>query len=227
MHHHNKIRMDIISQLIKHLIIKTVNIRQLRGMCIPNTLRQKERFPMRDQHTIPKINLTHAVLHRLDRLPHIDTRHRHQRHIRKLQPAVFPLHNKSSFHLKPLPALQLPHRLLIFYYHTASAIPMQQVAVSFGNCNCPAPFLILLRKGGCALLLHFLTPLHPGNSSAGALCRPTRHQQAHPLTFTPLTFTPLTFTPLTLTFHPPGTDRSAAARFLRRRCRSRSAVCRP
>jgi hypothetical protein len=125
MHHHNKIRMDIISQLIKHLIIKTVNIRQLRGMCIPNTLRQKERFPMRDQHTIPKINLTHAVLHRLDRLPHIDTRHRHQRHIRKLQPAVFPLHNKSSFHLKPLPALQLPHRPLIFYYHTASAIPMQ------------------------------------------------------------------------------------------------------
>ena len=76
-------------------------------MRIPNTLRQKERFPMRDQHTISKINLTHAVLHRLDRLPHFDTRHRHQRHIRKLQPAVFPLHNKSSFHLKPLPALQL------------------------------------------------------------------------------------------------------------------------
>ena len=34
--------------------------------------------------------------------------------------------------------------------------------------------------------------------------------------------------PLTLTFSlPPYTARSAAARFLRRRCRSRSAVCRP
>ena len=72
-------------------------LEQLIISAVSGAARQKERFPMRDQHTISKINLTHAVLHRLNRLPHIDTRHRHQRHIRKLQPAVFPLHNKSSF----------------------------------------------------------------------------------------------------------------------------------
>ena len=75
--------------------------------------------------------------------------------------------------------------------------------VPFGNCDCPAPFLILLRKGGCALLLHFLTPLNSKCSGAASTSSSTtrqqlqrsalpsaeRHQQTQPLTL-PLTFFP-------------------------------------
>ena len=100
----------------------------------------------------------------------------------------------------------------------------KQVAVSFGNCNCPAPFLILLRKGGCALLIHFLTPLN--SKCSGAAYTQATAPKERLAVLLPAMFQQQT-QPLTLTFSlPPYTARSAA-RFLRRRCRSRSAVCRP
>ena len=99
--------------------------------------------------------------------------------------------------------------------------------VPFGNCDCPAPFLILLRKGGCALLLHFLTPLNSKCSGAASTSSSTTRQQLQKSAL-PSAERHQQTQPLTLTFSlPPYTARSAAARFLRRRCRSRSAVCRP
>ena len=132
---------------------------------------------MCNQHTVSKINLPHAVLHRLDCLPHIDTRHRHQRHIRKLQPAVFPLHNKSSFHLKPLPALQLPHRLLIFFYHTASAIPMQAGHSSLRKLRLRSPIFSFAAQKGLR------TPAslsHAPEQQVFRVCPKTRQQIAVP-----------------------------------------------
>ena len=85
--------------------------------------------------------------------------------------------------------------------------------------------LILLRKGGCALLIHFLTPLN--SKCSGAACTQATAPKERLAVLLPAVFQQQT-QPLTLTFSlPPYTARSAAARFLRRRCRSRSAVCRP
>ena len=84
MHNQCKVRMNMVPKLIDHFVVEHVDIGKLVCVTVAYRFRQSKRFPVCNKDGIAKFDSTHAVFHCLNGSPHVDTRHRHQRHIGQL-----------------------------------------------------------------------------------------------------------------------------------------------